>query len=101
MYGSIIYQLLGDKAQEQFSHDWAVGLGLDQANQWQSVVKSAVQAAIILTIIHRLDLVSPQQWLEVHLDQFSVQAAMFHCSAKGFFARLGHVMQHMARIEAK
>ena len=98
MYGSIIYQLLGDKAQAQFSRDC---LGIDQAKQWQSVVKSAVQAAIILTLLDRLDLVSAHQWLEVHLDQFSVQAAMFQAGALGFFERLGLVMQHTARIEAK
>ena len=98
MYGSIIYQLLGDKAQAQFSRDC---LGIDQAKQWQSVVKSAVQAAIILTLLDRLDLVSAHQWLEVHLDQFSVQAAMFHNSAVGLVARVRHVMQHTARIEPK
>ena len=78
-----------------------MGLGIDQANQWQNVVKSAVQAAIILTLLDRLGIVSRQQWLEMHLDQFSVQAAMFHGSAMGFFERLRHVMQHTARIEAK
>ena len=36
VYGSLIYQLLGDSAETGFAHDWAVGLGIDQATQWKA-----------------------------------------------------------------
>ena len=100
VYGSSISQLLGDKAEADFSGVWAVGLGVDQANQWVDVVRGAVQAAILLTLLDRFEMLSGRQWLEMHLDQFSVQTVMLHTSAVGFFSRLRHLMQHTARIEA-
>ena len=53
-----------------------MGLLIDNCTQWQDVLKQALEAAIILTIMGRLDLFSSTQWLECHLDQFSVQACL-------------------------
>jgi hypothetical protein len=44
VYGSLIYQLLGDQAQAAFLRDWGIGLGMENANQWKAVIKEAVQA---------------------------------------------------------
>ena len=85
-----------------------VGIGLDQATQWQYVVQSAVQAAILLTLLDRLNLVTSMVWLEGYLDQASVQATMLFGaggaaagSGMGVVQRTATHMQLMMRIEAK
>ena len=50
MYGGIVYQLLGDKAETAFAHDWGVGLAMDQASQWQARVVSGVRASGFLRV---------------------------------------------------
>ena len=101
VYGSLIYQLLGDKAQEQFSHDWAVGLGIDQATQWKEVVQSSIQAAIILTLLDRMGFMSGVAWLEGYLDQSCVQATMIGTAGLSWMQRLRMQMRVSMRLEAK
>ena len=71
---SLIYQMLGDEAEGAFARDWGVGLGFDQATQCQGVLKSVIVKVIILTLMDRGGILGAQQWLEVYLDQVSVQA---------------------------
>ena len=101
VYGGLVYQLLGDKAESAFARDWGVGLAIDHASQWKSVLQSSLEAAVILTIMDRLSLVPGSKWLEVHLDQWSVQATLFHGQAVGQVERIKQYLAHTARIEKK
>jgi hypothetical protein len=44
----LIYKQLGASAQEEFAKTWGIGYALDNASEWQEVVKTAAQAAVIL-----------------------------------------------------
>ena len=80
-----------------------MGIGIDQANQWQSLAKSAVQTAILLTMLERLDVVTGVAWLEGYLDQVSVQATMLFgavgAARMGLAQRTAVHMQLMMRVE--
>ena len=82
-----------------------VGIGIDQATQWQSVVQSAVQTAILLTMLDRLGFMTSMQWLEGHMDQVSVQASMLFGAGRpvgmGLVQRTTAHMQLMIRVESK
>ena len=64
VYGGLIYQLLGDGGESAFAHDWGVGLAIDHATQWKSVLQSSLEAALVLTLMDRLSLVPGNKWLE-------------------------------------
>lgn len=61
--GGLIYQLLGDKAEEAFVRDWAIGLAIDNASQWKEVFSTAVQAVVVAVALDRLGLLGGDQWL--------------------------------------
>ncbi len=46
--GMLIYKQLGANAQEEFAKTWGIGYALDNASEWQEVLKTAAQAAVIL-----------------------------------------------------
>ena len=144
VYGGLVYQLLGDKAESAFAHDWGVGLAIDHATQWKSVLQSSLETALVLTLMDRLGLVPGSKWLEaraaqppacsaapppphntmpqggrqrrrrraptrglcpaaaqVHLDQWSVQATLFHGQAVGHMERVRQHLAHTARLEVR
>lgn len=41
-----------------------IGLALENATQWKDVIKTAIQTAIIMTILDRLGIVGGEPWLE-------------------------------------
>jgi hypothetical protein len=61
----LIYTTLGDKAQSQFAQTWGIGYGLDNATEWQEVLKTAAKTALILVVLDLLRLSKNASWFEV------------------------------------
>ena len=95
VYGMQVYTLYGESAEKSFTHDWAVGLGIEQATQLNAAFKAAVQGAILLYV---LQLLQPGLWLETQLDLCSVQATMLHGRATNWVARMRNHRTYFGRI---
>ena len=50
--------------QGHITQDWLVGVALDNASQWKDVVQTALQAAVVLLLLERLNVMRPEPWLE-------------------------------------
>lgn len=61
----VIYNLLGKDAETAFSQQWVISWALDNAQQWQEIVKTAVKAAILLYLLDRLRIISDVTWFGV------------------------------------
>ena len=75
-YGRLVYNLLGPAATNSFSNSWGIGVALGQASDAQGVVTSALQAALLLTILEALWLMPNGRWMESYIDFISVQASV-------------------------
>ena len=93
-YGRLVYNLLGPTAFRDFSNSWGIGVALGQANDAQGVVTSALQAALLLTILEALWLVPNGRWLEGYIDFVSVQATVAQRGARRMFAVLSAYKRH-------
>jgi hypothetical protein len=93
-YGRLCYNLLGPAATRDFSNSWGIGVALGQANDAQGVVTSALQAALLLTILEALWLVPNGRWLEGYVDFVSVQATVAQRGARRMFAVLSAYKRH-------
>ena len=93
-YGRLVYNLLGAAAFRDFSNSWGIGVALGQANDAQGVVTSAMQAALLLTILEALWLVPNGRWLEGYIDFVSVQATVAQRGARRTLAILSAYKRH-------
>ena len=72
------------------------------AAQWRTVLQSAVQNALVLLVIERIDaLVVPSAWLELHLDHMSLQATVLSGRAQSWRVRLAQHLNGRSRLEMK
>lgn len=76
VYGLLVYNLLGPRAETDFVQSWLVALGVDNASQWREVLQDAIKAGALLFLADRLWLLSNSRWMEDHVDYLSVQATM-------------------------
>jgi hypothetical protein len=85
-YGRLVYNLLGAKASRDFSNSWGIGVAMSQASDASGLVTAALQAALIVTILEALWLISNVNWLESYVDFVSVQAtvASHHATCGGY-----------------
>ena len=93
-YGRLVYNLLGPTAFRDFSNSWGIGVGLGQLNDAKGVIVSALQAALLLTILEALWLVPNGRWLEGYIDFVSVQATVAQRSARRILAVLSAYKRH-------
>ncbi len=75
-YGRLVYNLLGARAARDFSNSWGIGVAVSQANDASSLVTAALQAALIVTILEALWLMTNVNWLESYIDFVSVHATV-------------------------
>ena len=146
----LIYTNLGSDAQTEFSKTWGIGYALDnvrytccsasarrpepplrqlrhvtartQASEWQDVIKTAVQAALVLVILDLLRITrcapatrtpahrggrtgrSPARsrrdrpWLEEHIDFVSVQALLFNGAARNWWQQTRLLVRYQSRM---
>ena len=93
-YGRLVYNLLGPAASRDFSNSWGIGVALGQANDAKGLVTSALQAALLLTILEALWLVPNGRWLEDYIDFVSVQATVAQRGARRTLAILTAYKRH-------
>ena len=122
-YGMLIYRNLGDKAQEEFAKTWgcvaargwadvtavralaltdsrlrSIGYGMDNATEWQEVLKTAAKTALILVILDLLRLSKNASWFEEHVDFVSMQAVLFNGAAKSWWQQTRQLVRMQARL---
>ena len=83
-YGMLIYELLGEKAEQSFAHSWGVSYGVKAAAEWKSIFKASIKAALVIAVLERAFLTTPTEWLEDAVDYYSLQSLMFNEQQLGF-----------------
>lgn len=76
VYGALIYKLLGDQAQQQFSRSWGVSYGMNVAAEWKDVLTESIKGAVVLAILERLYATPTASWFEDHLGERGVHAVL-------------------------
>lgn len=76
MYGKLIYQLLGEKAEKRFVSAWGIGIGMGQVQEARDVFVSVLQVAAAMTVLEVLWIVTNVRWLESNADYLSVHATI-------------------------
>jgi hypothetical protein len=99
-YGMIIYRRLGPEAEKQFVKTWGVGIGLDQAQQWQDVGKEALKVAALIVILDMLRVTTHRAWFEDFCDFASCQALLFKGSARSLWGQISVLIRHQSRVQA-
>ena len=99
-YGMIIYRRLGPEAEKQFVKTWGVGIGLDQAQQWQDVGKEALKVAALIIILDMLRVTTHRAWFEDFCDFASCQALLFKGSARSLWGQISVLVRHQSRVQS-
>ena len=71
-----MYNLLGVKAERDFTRSWGVGIGLSQVSDARALIMSTLQALAVVTILDLLWLVQNSSWYETHVEFLSVYATV-------------------------
>ena len=74
--GRLVYNLLGVKAERDFTRSWGVSIGLSQVSDAQALITSTLQALLVVTILETLWLVQNSNWFETHYEFMSVHATV-------------------------
>jgi len=97
-YGRLCYNLLGAAATQSFTNSWGIGVAFGQANDASGVVMSAVEAALVLTVLEVLWLAQNSNWLETYVDCVSVQATIVATGARRLPAILLAYKRHFNAV---
>lgn len=95
VYGRLIYLLLGSGAEQEFTKTWLTGLAIENATQFQDVLKEAVKAALILAFLEHL-FIPKGRWFALHLDFLSVQATLYSVGPTTWWQRMRAHLRHYA-----
>jgi hypothetical protein len=90
-YGSLVYRMMGDAAQQKFAQGWAIGLAISQATQYKDMVIVALQSAAVLTILETLWLINNRSWFEEMIGARVASVALafaFACFCMRAFAHM-------------
>lgn len=98
VYGILMYRSLGDDAEKQFTAQWGVGFGLDQASEWKDIAQTALKVALVMVVLDVLRLSRNNRWLESHLDVCAVQATLFGTAARSCLSQFLHLAAGMRRL---
>ena len=96
----IIYRNLGADAETQFAKTWGVGVGLDNVQQWQDVLKEATKAAALILVLDMLRVTSHRAWFEEFADFASVQALLFKGTTRSLWGQVTLLVRHQSRVQA-
>ena len=94
----LIYRNLGDKAQQEFAKTWGIGYGMDNATEWQEVLKTAAKTALVLVILDLMRLSKNSSWFEEHVDFAAMQATLFSGAARGWWSQTRQLVRLQARL---
>ena len=123
VYGALIYRNLGPSAETEFAKTWGIGYGLDSASEWQEVLKTALQAALIVVVMDALRLSrgskwcvgrlrpSPADWpvshaevprnvcrFEEHIDFMSMQCLLYDGVARSWWQQTRKLVKLQERL---
>ena len=68
VYAQLIYQLLGQEAESSFARSWVIGQGMSQVIDLQSVLVSAAEVLLALTVLETLWLTTNSGWMQKTAD---------------------------------
>ena len=71
---------MGTNAEETFINTWGVSVGLGQLNDARNMGISILQAAVAVTILELLWIVTNTRWLEDTIDYMSIHATTAHAT---------------------
>jgi hypothetical protein len=74
--GRLVYNLIGVKAERDFTRSWGVGIGLSQLSDAQALITSTLQALAVVTVLEMLWLVHNANWHETFVEFASVQGTV-------------------------
>ena len=66
----------GPKAASDFSNSWGIGIAISQASDASGLLTATLQAALVVTILEVLWLVTNAHWLEDYIDFVSIHATV-------------------------
>jgi membrane protein required for beta-lactamase induction len=95
-YGLLIYNLLGSSTESSFVRSWLIALGVDNAKQWQDILRAALQSAALMFVLDRMWIMSNAAWLEQHVDFMSVQATLLTAVPTTFVKRVRRHLDYYA-----
>ena len=72
VYGALVYDLLGEAAEKAFVTSWGVGVGVGQVQDFRSLLISAAEAVLALTLLELAWIQSNPSWFESNVDFLSV-----------------------------
>ncbi len=82
MYGKLIFQMLGPKAESRFVNSWGIGIGINQAQEARDVLLSVLQVAAAMTVLEVLWVLTNARWLEANADFMSVHASVARATGR-------------------
>ena len=94
----LVYQLLGEQAEQSFSHSFAVSYGVQAAKEWKAIFKASLKTVLVLVLLERLFLTTPQAWLEEAIDYYSLQALLYGRTAVGFAGQINTFFTYSKRV---
>jgi hypothetical protein len=71
---------------------------LPQASEWQDVLQTAAQAALLVVVMDALRLSRNSTWFEAHIDFVSMQARLFNGAARSWWQQTCTLVQLQARL---
>jgi len=97
VYGMQIYTRLGPEAERKFAQTWGIGYGLDQAQQWKEVLRTAVKVTLVMVVLDLLRIKSNLAWLEEMADFASVQCMLFDGKARSWWQQTKELVSRQYR----
>jgi hypothetical protein len=97
-YGMLVYKQLGPSAETEFAKTWGIGFALDNASEWQDVLQTAVQAALVVVVLDALRWTSGEKWFEQHIDFISMQCNLYTGAARGWWAQTRTLVKLQSRL---
>ena len=76
---------------------WGIGYGLDQAQQWKEVLRTAVKVALVVVVLDMLRIKSNLAWLEEMADFASVQCMLFDGKARSWWQQTKELVSRQRR----
>ncbi len=81
MYGSLLYTLMGEKAQESYTRGWLLGLATSQLAQFKSLLITGLQGAAVVLVLELLWVVGNKTWLMDHIGACLLLLAYSRCTS--------------------
>ena len=87
VYGKLVYELVGIRAEENFIRTWGIGLGIGQLHEARDMCTSIMEVALGMTVLEVLWMLSNDRWFEKNVDYVSVHATLTASAAASWLHR--------------